>query len=63
MYTHIHMCTCSVTTAHNPFDAFVGIILCRYAVHSTFLFRMLHNTASHFISLHFLNLFTFLCFL
>lgn len=21
MYTHIHMCTCSVTTAHNPFNA------------------------------------------
>lgn len=28
MYTHIHMCTCSVTTAHNPFNAFMGIILC-----------------------------------
>lgn len=28
MYTHIHMCTCSVTTAHNPLDAFMGFILC-----------------------------------
>lgn len=62
MYTHIHMCICSVTTAHRPLDTFMGFILC-FAVHSTFLFRMLHNAASHFISLHFSNLFTFLCFL